>query len=296
MNKTRKSPAKGTAEGSDELPPRLEVLKAMLEGTGRGGVPVRGDFVQRKTPDKSGSRRGLLASFTTDARALDAYLLIHALASSKAPHTASYPAAVWARAAGLDTGATEASARQRWSKAVAKLVKLRLISASRAGRQSVYTLLHESGNGEPYTRPKSLSEGGWVTIPYTYWLDGYDDLLSLPEKVMLLISLDQKQMFELPTARTQEWYGVPDTTASRGFSGLTKRGILERTKRSEINLQSASMRRTVNVYSTAGFWTKENRKKTMTVARRKKAQPTVANKKRTKPAARSAEDAAGGSE
>jgi hypothetical protein len=252
----------------EPLPDRVDVLRTMLRGTGRGGVPVRSAFVQRKEPDANGSRRGLLAEFTTDGRALDAYLLIHALASSKAPYSASYPASVWARAAGLDRDATEKSARQRWAKAVAKLSRLNLIETSREGRQSVYTLLHESGNTEEYTRPTSLAHGGWVTIPHAYWLEGLDQSLSLPEKLMLLISLDQKQRFELPTNRVEEWYGVPDRTASRGFTGLRTRGILAVSKRTTIDLQNGkSMMRRVNVYSTVEPWTLVARKKTMTVPR-----------------------------
>lgn len=263
------SPA-DTAEDSAALPPRHDVLKLMLTGTGRGGVPIRSAFVQRKEPDGEGSRRGLLSEFTTDPRALDAYLLIHALASSKAPHAASYSALSWVRAAGFDTGATITSARQRWSKAISKLSRLKLIEPSRDGRRSVYTLLHESGNGEPYTRPKTLTEGGWVTLPYAYWLDGFEDQLSLPEKLMLLVSLDQKQRFELPTNRTAEWYGISERTASRGFRGLIGRGILTAEPRTTIDLQNTkTMMRTVNVYSTTGSWTRESRKKAMTVSRRR---------------------------
>lgn len=244
----------------------------MLEGTGRGGVPVRSVFVQLATPNEEGSRHGLLSKFTTDARALDAYLLIHALASSKAPHAASYPAVAWAHAAGFDVDATMVSARQRWSKAVAKLSKLKLIEPSRDGRRAVYTLLHESGNGDPYTRPRSLNEGGWVTVPYAYWLDGLEEQLSLPEKLMLLVSLDQKQRFELPTARTGDWYGISARTATRGFRGLLNRGILTAEPRTTIDLQnSINMQRTVNVYSTTGAWTRESRKRAMTVSRRRPA-------------------------
>ena len=270
MQSTLDAAAAGGALEAHDLPPRADILQAMLDGTGRGGVPVRSVFVQLKEPDAGGKRHGLLAKFTTDARALDAYLLIHALASSKAPYSASYPALAWARAAGFDRDATSTSARQRWSKAVAKLSGLNLIDTAREGRQSVYTLQHESGNQEPYTRPKNIADGGWVTIPYAYWLEGYDEQLSLPEKLMLLISLDQKQHFELPTARTQEWYGISDSTSSRGFRGLVKRGILEADKRTTIDLQNpTSLMRTVNVYSTTGIWTRNSRKKTMTVPRKR---------------------------
>lgn len=257
--------SEGDHEGS--FPDRGEVLEKMLKATGRGGVPVRSDFMQLREKDENGSRHGLLAQFTTDEKALDAYLLIHALASSKDPYSASYPGTTWARAAGFDRDATMDSARQRWSKAVAKLVKHRLITATRDGRRSVYTLLHERGNGEPYSRPTALRHGGWVTLPYKYWLEGLDVDLSLPEKLMLLISMDQKATFPLPTARTQQWYGVSESTAKRGFAGLEDRGVLAVRKKTEVDLQSTSIVRTVNLYTTLGDWTAANRKKVMTVKR-----------------------------
>jgi len=267
------------SEGDHEspFPDRADVLEKMLKATGRGGVPVRSDFVQLREKDESGSRHGLLAQFTTDEKALDAYLLIHALASSKEPYSASYPGTIWARAAGFDRDATMDSARQRWSKAVAKLVKHRLITATRDGRRSVYTLLHERGDGEPYSRPLSLAHGGWVTLPYKYWLESLDVDLSLPEKLMLLISLDQKATFPLPAPRIQEWYGVSESTAKRGFAGLENRGILSVKKKKEIDLQSTSIVRIVNLYTTLGDWTAANRKKAMTIKRSRSTRKAAAD-------------------
>lgn len=251
------------------IPARAEVLGLMLKATGRGGVPIRSDFVQLREKDADGSRRGLLSKFTTDERALDAYLLIHALASSKAPYSAKYPSGTWALAAGFDREATMTSARQRWSKAVAKLVKHRLIKAERDGRRSVYTLLHERGDGEPYSRPTSLAQGGWVSLPHKYWLEGLDLDLSLPEKLMLLISMDQKATFTLPAARTQEWYGVSESSAKRGFAGLQKKGIIQVGKKHQIDLQSSIIVRTVNTFTTLNEWTFASRKEAMTVKRTK---------------------------
>lgn len=263
--------APGGSKARDiKLADRHDVLTAMLASTGRGGVPVRSDFVQLREPDDSGSRVSRLASFTTDARSLDAYLLIHAMASSKAPYVASYAGLVWAHAAGFTLTASQTSARQQWSKAVGKLTKLGLIEAGRDKRQAVYTLLNEKGDGEPYTRPTELAHGGWVTLPHAYWLDGWDQKLTLPEKLMLLVSLDQKQRFELPTNRTQEWYGVSQSTAHRGFQGLRDRGILHADPRTTVDLNAKSMLRTVNSYTTLGIWTKKNREKAMTVKRRRR--------------------------
>jgi hypothetical protein len=53
-------------------------------------------------------------------------------------------------------------------------------------------------------------------FPYAYWLDGIDRALSLREKIMLLISLDQKEPFELPSPSISRLYGIPEATAKRG--------------------------------------------------------------------------------
>ncbi len=53
------------SEAPTELPSRKDLLTAMLTATGRGGVPIRSDFVQLPRGTE-GSRHGLLAKFTTD--------------------------------------------------------------------------------------------------------------------------------------------------------------------------------------------------------------------------------------
>ncbi|MGZ0069843.1 hypothetical protein [Microbacterium arborescens] len=132
----------------------------------------------------------------------------------------------------------------------------------------MYTLKHESGDGTPYERPTTLAHGGWVTVPYIYWTTGLVWDLSLNEKIMLLIALDQKATFALPSARVPEWYGVSESTARRGLAGLVKRGVLSADKMSEVDPNSPTLRRTYYAYSAQGEWTHRNRKKAMTVKRR----------------------------
>jgi hypothetical protein len=266
MNASSPDLSEGGSQDVD-LPDRREVLETLLGTTARGGVPVRGEFVQLKVPNSEGSRVGALASLTSDEPALDAYLLIHALASASSPYESTYPAITWAHASDMTRYASQKSARQRWSKAVQKLKKLNLIESNRDGQQSRYTLLHESGNRDPYERPTHIAQGGWITIPHAYWLENFDRELSLGQKLMLLVALDQKPSFELPTARIPEWYGIPESTAKRGLRGLEERGILSVGKSSTLNLRSPTLRRTVNVYSTTGIWTHAERKKAMTIKR-----------------------------
>ncbi|MFZ8477926.1 hypothetical protein ACO1MN_16840, partial [Staphylococcus aureus] len=74
--------------------------------------------------------------------------------SSSEPYSAEYPAPTWTQLARLDEAATFDAARSRWSKVVSKLVALNVIERKRKGNTMDYRLLHESGSGEPYTRPK----------------------------------------------------------------------------------------------------------------------------------------------
>lgn len=197
----------------------------MLEGTNRSFVPIRRGFIQ-KPRGTLGSRGSSLALLTRDSSALDAYLLIHALASSSEPYVAAYPAATWVQLVRLDSAATFDAGKTRWSKVVTKLVSLHLIERARKGNEMQYKLLHEDGTGKDYTRPKNAGDGNWLRLPHSYWLEEYDAKLSHPEKVILLISLDQKDGFVLPLDQAANWYGVSESTARRGLRGLENRGLL----------------------------------------------------------------------
>lgn len=113
-------------------PPRSQLLIPMLEGTNRGFVPIRRSFLQLP-PGTDGSRGAALARLARDGSALDAYLLIHALASSSEPYLAGYPAATWVQLTRLDEAATFNAAKSRWSKIVGKLNKVGLIERERRG-------------------------------------------------------------------------------------------------------------------------------------------------------------------
>lgn len=221
-------PSFGAPSAPTGRPPRNELLIPMLEGTNRGFVPVRRSFLQLPL-GTIGPRGAALARLARDSSALDAYLLIHALASSSEPYLAGYPAATWVQLVRLDEGATFDAAKSRWSKVVGKLQKLSLIERERKGNDMQYRLLHESGDGTAYTRPKKTSQGNWLRLPYSYWLDGYDTALSHPEKLMLLIALDQQQKFILPFNQSANWYGVSEATARRGLRGLESRELLSST-------------------------------------------------------------------
>lgn len=227
MNKATRASA-GAPPAVAGRPPRRELLLPMLEGTKRSIVPIRREFIQ-KPRGTSGSRGSILSQLARDESALDAYLLLHALASSSEPYSAEYPAPTWTQLARLDEAATFDAARSRWSKVVSKLVALNVIERKRKGNTMDYRLLHESGSGEPYTRPKGTADGHWLRLPHSYWLDDYDAALTQPEKLMLLIALDLGDGFVLPFNQSAAWYGVSEATARRGLRGLEERGLLSKT-------------------------------------------------------------------
>lgn len=200
----------------------------MLEGTKRAFVPIRRTFIQ-KPPGTTGSRGALLALLSRDSFALDAYLLIHALASSSEPHVAAYPAATWVQLVRLDEAATFEAGKSRWSKIVTKLTSLQLIERQRKGNEMAYRLLDEAGTGDEYARPKNAKDGHWLRLPYSYWLDDFDKKLAHPEKLMLLIALDQTDSFVLPFNQAANWYGVSESTARRGLRGLEDKDLLTKT-------------------------------------------------------------------
>lgn len=200
----------------------------MLEGTKRAFVPIRRSFIQ-KPPGAKGPRGAQLALLARDSVALDAYLLVHALASSSEPHVAAYPVATWVQLVRLDESATFEAGKSRWSKVVTRLSSLQLVERERKGNQMQYRLLHEAGSGDEYTRPRSANDGHWLRLPYSYWLNEFDEKLVHPEKLMLLIALDQTDDFVLPLNQSANWYGLSEATARRGLRGLEHRGLLTKT-------------------------------------------------------------------
>jgi hypothetical protein len=265
------SPAATTRKGTPTPPPRptrMELLKPMLEGTHRNGVPVRRAFLQTAKPGSDGSRAAKLARLTRDEKALDAYLLISALASSSEPYDTWFPASTWAQVARLDVAAEDDAAKAHWSKIVTKLATEKLIERKRVGNKMNYILLDEAGDGSPYARPVKLSDGAWFSIPHFYWTEEFDEQLTFPEKLMLLIALDQPDDFRMPTDQTKAWYGISESTSRRGFNGLVDRGILSQTSTQVADPKAPTGWKTVLRYTTLGPWALSARKTLMSTPRR----------------------------
>lgn len=252
------------------LPAREEFLEAMLDGTNRNYVPIRTRFVQSKTPDDDGTLAGPLAKIVRSRTAsyLDAFLLIHALASSSEPYDATYPAQTWVRALGLDvnvgSGDEQSSieiAKSTWSKIVRRLAELHLVDRKRKDNMMSYILLDESGDGSAYARPKTESHGTWFQLPLSYWRDDHYLTMSLPAKAMLLICLSLDHTFKLPAERAPQWYGISASTAKRGLSELVKANILTFESGWVVDPKSTIGLREQRQYSLVGEWSLTSRKK-----------------------------------
>ncbi|WP_203906798.1 hypothetical protein [Rhizocola hellebori] len=213
---------------TDELPlDGAGVRSRLLAEALRGYAPLRKVFVQR--PSGSETRASVLAAMVTarQERALDAFLLIHALMPvlSEDP----LPLATWARM--LNRGRTPCTLRVA-SAAFRQLVDYKLITREDRGRKTLVTPLLEDGSGDGWTRPGRTRHAlghGYLTIPYAYWTNGLVDRLQLAGKAMFLIMLSETSVqttFSMAVERAPAWYGISERTAERGYKQLRDVGVL----------------------------------------------------------------------
>ncbi|MGH3928016.1 MAG: hypothetical protein ACRDTT_34995 [Pseudonocardiaceae bacterium] len=80
----------------------------------------------------------------------------------------------------------------------------------------------------------------WFQLPQSYWHDGRYEDLSLPAKVMLLITLTRPERFQLLEGRAPQWYGVSEDSAGDGLRELIAKNLLLREERWEEDPRSDS--------------------------------------------------------
>ncbi|HEX2294125.1 MAG TPA: hypothetical protein VHN37_02325 [Actinomycetota bacterium] len=216
------------AKGKPPVATQQETVAALLGRSQRKGnaAPIRRTFVQQGPQRKPVP--GPLATLVRnrDERALDLYLLLHAVASSE-PWDVTESATLWGRALGLHVpGSAESAVSKTW----ARLEKLDLVRRSRRDRRASVTLLDEGGSGAAYRHPAGLEP--YLKLPYQYWLseDRWYKTLQLPAKAVLLIGLTLPREFILPTEKAPKWYGISSDTAERGLRSLRGNGLLSRRK------------------------------------------------------------------
>jgi hypothetical protein len=124
-----------------------------------------------------------------------------------------------------------------------------------------YILLDESGDGSDYVRPTSDKlHGTWFSVPHLYWRDDFYISMTLPAKAMLLVALSMNDAFTLPFERVAQWYGISPSTAKRGFSELSKLGILSHSRGWRMDPKSPTGYAEVRTYQLQGPWSLQARK------------------------------------
>jgi hypothetical protein len=203
---------------------RKETIAAILRESERPGrVPLRNSFVQLggRGPE---AKPGPMAEIVRRGRerTLEQYLLAVTFATGH-PHDVNRDSRIWARAVGLPESA---SGRAAVSRSWTLLRELSLVEVARRKRLASITLLREDGSRAAYSHPSQDRRPSYLQLPFEYWLDDYHVALSLAAKAMLLIALSLPDRFPLPAARAPGWYGISESTATRGFRELRDAKLL----------------------------------------------------------------------
>lgn len=178
--------------------------------------------------------------------------LTMALLAGQAPHKIRpISARTWATALGLDdpdtNGARRVADALNWlAKEDAQdrkpLVKLERVS----GEPPTVQLLSATGNGKVWSRPTQP----WVTMPLTYWSEGWVWRLTGSGTALLLIILDEQgRMRGKPasfTGQDRKLRGLSDDTWTRATKELKDFGLIEVGK--VTNGENLDWRRARNTY------------------------------------------------
>jgi hypothetical protein len=203
--------------------PRARVLSAILWESHRDAMPLRRSFLQSQDGHH---QPGTAALFVTQRRerALDLFLLLHALSSS-APHAETLPVEVWAPLIGSED-ARRSSVHDQFRKNLYWLNEQNFVRITRDDREApTVELLREGSGTSPYEHPAATGDS-YLTLPHTYWKHGWDRRLDLPAKVVLLIARSLRPGFLLPGQQAAEWYGVSAPTIQRGLASLRQHRLL----------------------------------------------------------------------
>jgi DNA-binding MarR family transcriptional regulator len=204
-----------------------ETIGLLLERSQRPNdrVPLRESFVQQRRKDGT-PRGGPLRLLARDDRGLQLFLLAHAVTSG-GDFSVTEWSTTWARTVGLYD---DKSAMTAVSRAWKRLEDARLIRRERGqGGKVKVTVLREDGKGRAYQHPHEKGEL-YFGVPFAYWTapERWHDTLTMPAKVMLLVTLSLRQVeFPMPQDRVPEWYDISADTAMRGLGELIDRDVLE---------------------------------------------------------------------
>lgn len=202
----------------------------LLTSVRRPFAPIRQGFVQQ--PRGASTRAATLSKLVKagNSRALDLELL--ALALEPVLDGTPLPNSTWAMLLQADGGTKipTTGISKAWNLLEDKY---RLIErGTRVKKLANVIPLREDGSGEPYSRPGIDAKGttGYFILPHAYWIDGWDQKLSLSAKAMLLVHLAATQ--QSPTLcmsyeHAANWYGISERTAERGIIELRQKSLLD---------------------------------------------------------------------
>ncbi len=242
---------------------RVAVALLTQRGGRRNFVPLARGFLQARVP---GGGPGPLSWFVGAHRhrALQLYLLAHALASVE-PFDVALTARTWGAALGLpDTPSSRVSISQSWS----WLERHRLLRTARDGRIRRVWLLDDTGSGAVYAHGKaSVGKQDYFKLPHAFWLEGWHERLDLPATAVLLIALSLRQAFSLPYERAGDWYGLSRDTVRRGVAELRRHAAPHDANDVESNLALAYRRyRRTSLYARRSVLLAEPPRKTPEIA------------------------------
>jgi hypothetical protein len=205
-----------------------QTIDALLNLSKRDHLPLAWDFVQQRS-DLGKAHAGPLAAFVgaQHERALQQYLLVHAVASAESDEgdwSVARDSRIWARALGLPEGTR--SAREAISKNWAWIQQQKLIERGRRGRLSDVRLLYDDGSGQPYQHPVDR-KAPYLRLSYAFWRDQWYRELGLAGIAVLLIALTLPDGFYLPGDHVRAWYGISPSTLTKGIRSLRQRQLLD---------------------------------------------------------------------
>lgn len=268
-----------------DWPQRLNEAKrlaALLVTERRQDIPLRAEFVRDVSAGPNDGPpntklRQLVRRGGSDGLLLKLYLALIWRCSAP-PFDTEISARLWSNLLALPSHEHNVGAR-RVSKALGTLKELGLVELERVtGDSSKVTLLHESGNGKPYTLPFAggRPDSYYLRVPVELWTSGKIYELGTPGVAMLLALLAEqpKNGGEVwwSTKRFESRIGLSISTRTRGTKQLVDTKVLFARRGPRPNdKKSFAPESTVTIYKLQGEAapTTVQRKKTIAAAKSK---------------------------
>lgn len=227
---------------------RLEVSKSALlaakvladDSGRRAEIPVRNLFVRNDEAEVVPPLARLVSTGGGRGGEVPVKLYLALIwRSSSEPYETDHLARQWAELLDLKEPATLGA--RRITNALKTLEEARLVELTpRRGDTTIVTLLHESGNGRPYTLPSTAhtrattdaerAQHRYFKIPIKLWTEGHIQAMSASAVAMLLVFLEERNVDGRRTWWSTELFpqrfNLSPTVRSKGTAELEERGLL----------------------------------------------------------------------